>query len=227
MGRSEPVGCVRHVVNIEAFGDQGDDLVLTLFCIALQLDKSGQNWNEVEVDRNQFSRWYEAVLKRMYGNRDNGFAIMLITIPILERYVRCKNNLERNSTIGSVGLTELLQIFPEAESTETIGAVWDATRNGLLHQLTFFTEKRSKTQLPIVRLTHDTRVAIRLEDDRSISINPVHFSRRVVRVVKGDFATFCRDSPDSTTPLPVTASFNPGSLANETRIPATGTETQR
>ena len=38
----------------------------------------------------EFKQWYADVLDRMYPDRDAGFAIMLITIPILERYIRCR-----------------------------------------------------------------------------------------------------------------------------------------
>jgi hypothetical protein len=171
----------------------------------------------------EFKRWYADILEKMYPDRDAGFAIMLITIPILERYIRCKLDLPRGGSIGDEGINAIGQIFPEPGSSEVIESVWDATRNGLLHQLTFFSETRSKAQLPVVRLTHDTLVAIRCEDDRSISINPEHFSKRVISQVLGDFNTFSRYSEDTITPLPKVSPWNPGSLTSYTRIPPSGT----
>jgi hypothetical protein len=171
----------------------------------------------------EFKQWYAAVLERLYPDRDAGFAIMLITIPILERYIRCKLDLPRGGAIGDEGIKAISRIFPEPGTREVIESVWDAARNGLLHQLTFFSETRSKEQLPVVRLTHDTLVAIRCEDDRSISINPVYFSKRVISQVLGDFDTFSRFAEDSITPLPRVRPWDPGSLTSYTRIPSSGT----
>ncbi|MDM7912275.1 MAG: hypothetical protein QUS09_04185, partial [Methanotrichaceae archaeon] len=158
----------------------------------------------------EFKRWYADILEKMYPDRDAGFAIMLITIPILERYIRCKFNLPRGGNIREKGKKAIYQVFPELGSLEAIGNLWDALRNGLLHQLTFFSETLANDQLPIVRLTHDTSVAIRCEDDKSISVHPVFFAERAIQLVMEDFATFNRDDVDSITPLPAVFSLNPG-----------------
>lgn len=176
------------------------------------------------MDLSEFRRWYIDVLERLYPERDSGFAIMLITIPILERYIRCKLRIPRGGSIGEKGIQAICQLFPEPESTAAIKSVWECARHGLLHQLTFFSETRSNVQLPVVRLTHDILVAMRIEDDDSISIHPVYFSKRVVRAVLEDFATFSSNADDSISPLPEVLPMDPGSLTNFTKTSPYGTQ---
>ena len=153
--------------------------------------------------RVRYHRWYRAILEKLFSDRDAGYAILMITFPLLERFVF---GLTRRSTadhFSSHEKKEILAIFKdELRTINNVGDFWSACRHGLLHQVTPFISKKNGDPFPNVVLTHDIPVPICIEDDGSIIVHPVLFARRILDSIEADFSTFRGGKEAHINPLP-------------------------
>ena len=147
---------------------------------------------------NDFERWYVQVLQKLYLDTDAGFVVLLVTLPILERYIRYRCSIRQEDVLSDDGYIELISLFPELEKLETAKAFWRACRHGLLHQLTFFPEARSTSALPSIIPNYSIPSAIGVEADGAIAVHPVLFSKKVVDRVLREVETFWRAKEKST-----------------------------
>jgi hypothetical protein len=154
----------------------------------------------MSTHRDNFESWYKKVLELLYPHRDAGFPILLITFPLLERYLRQKTCLASDDTLSDGFYDELMQIFPVLTSRDHARNLWQIYRNGLVHEITFSHQTRKGAVMPTGSLSHD-KPMITIESDGSIWINPRDFAQHVVSTIESDFSTF-EGSSASTSRLP-------------------------
>lgn len=135
-------------------------------------------------NRINFISWYAETLNILYGREEAGFPILIITFPLLERYLTNKKMPDGKPNRNKA----LLDIFPELHDVPTAKVFWDISRNSLLHNVSLSRPHYGKGQ-PSAWITHGTG-DISIDSDGNFWINPVDFSKRVVQVIEADFSTF-------------------------------------
>jgi hypothetical protein len=151
-----------------------------------------------------FKTWYVQVLEGLYENRDAGIVILMIVLPLLERYLRRKHRVAEGKKLNTTAMVGLCAMFPALQTAKQAQLFWDVFRNGFLHHATVSRSKKG-VALPGGFLTHDIAEPIRVGLDRRITVNPVAFSKTVLGTILGDFATFEADAP----PLPQVVRLDP------------------
>ncbi|MEA3427871.1 MAG: hypothetical protein U9Q84_01345 [Thermodesulfobacteriota bacterium] len=147
-----------------------------------------------------FKSWYVHVLEGLYEDRDAGFAILMISIPLLERYLREKRgSYERN--LNDTFYDQMQKKFSELTSQELCKQFWQVYRNGLLHQVTISKRNMKGIKMPVGWLSHDVPM-LKIDKDGSFGVHPVKFSRRIICIIENDFSTFFGEHSKNH-PLPV------------------------
>ncbi len=179
----------------------------------------------MNMHRANFDAWYKGVVDLLYPQRDAGFAILLITFPLLERYLRQRTGLTSDQTLTDEFYNHLTQLFPELKTSAIAKSFWQVYRNGLLHEIALSRQTHKGTVLPTGWVSHD-KPLITIEVDGSMWLNPVEFSQRVVATIEADFATFEGASPASTRlPLVKPQAVATGSGATSSQRIILGTNT--
>jgi hypothetical protein len=151
-------------------------------------------------DIGNFKSWFEDVLRDLYPRHEAGLAILLISFPILERYLRQMANISLNHKVTKeAGMKELLKLLPELNSTKDARKFWNIYRNGLLHTLTF-REDYSGVPFRSGGASHDIS-DILTKKGKDYWIHPVKFARHIVSAVESNFKTFQGD-PNAKSSLP-------------------------
>jgi hypothetical protein len=146
----------------------------------------------VSVERENFNRWYKRPLGNLYADNDAGFPILLITLPLLERFLREKTGVYEDKLTPEF-YREIERIFPALRtknpwpgsgSETTAQRFWSVFRNGLCHQATL-------RELPDIFFAGLNNEAPDVRTDGlSFVVSPVKFSRRVIEEIEADFNMF-------------------------------------
>lgn len=154
---------------------------------------------DIQNPRVRFHLWYRCILEKIFPDRNAGFAILMITFPLLERYAFGKTGGRADGKLGEPEKKVIKGLFSEIESISLsqVGLLWRAYRHGLLHQVTLF-----PNQTPIGWVSHDIPTALEIDGKRMV-IHPVKFAERVLEVIEKDFETFCGDKRSDLVNLPV------------------------
>jgi hypothetical protein len=137
-----------------------------------------------------FKAWYADVLEGLHANRNAGIPAFMITLPLLERYLRLKSGLTAKDDVNGTFRANLIGMFPALRDDRVAKDFWTVFRHGFLHQATLSGQTRAGDQLPAASLTHDIPDPVWIESDGSFIVNPVSFSRAVVSSIEQDFPTF-------------------------------------
>jgi hypothetical protein len=168
--------------------------------------KLRKEWDiPMEQHRANFKAWYAHVLEGLYANQNAGIAAFMVTLPLLERYLRLKSGMTlKDHYVKKPFRAELGIMFPALRDDQVAEKFWTIFRHGFLHHatLSFSWETDDGDMLPIGRLTHHpVQYSVRIESDGSFTVNPVSFSRTVVSAIEGDFVTYVGKDLDAL-PLP-------------------------
>lgn len=148
----------------------------------------------MKSDRQLYTEWFADVLEELYLMKA-GFPIMLVVLPILERYLREKSGVGEGR-LGKEFYSELIEVFPVLTSNAIAKSFWHIYRNGLLHQLTFSRQNSKKKEMPSACITFDQDSALRILDSNRFSVNPISFSQRVNEEILRNFDHMkSRESP--------------------------------
>jgi len=131
-----------------------------------------------------FIRWFKEPLNSLYKNPHAGFAIVILSLPILERYLREKSGVCEQLNLDDRFHQEFLKMFPSVKDMPTARNFWVVYRHGLLHQATL---KAHDTVLSAA--VHGGAAEIEF-DGKVFTVSPVKFSEHVVNAIEGDFATY-------------------------------------
>jgi hypothetical protein len=141
------------------------------------------------LDRQNFEAWFAAVLESLYPTRDAGLIVAMVTFPLLERYLRQKVVLPADQRLTDAFHDELARLIPGLRDRAQAKQFWSAVRNGLLHQATVQPDPDTKST--ICALTHDIPCIFLMDETTgTLVLHPVLFAKRVIEVIRADFATF-------------------------------------
>ncbi len=181
----------------------------------------------MDEDRRNFQAWYADILQSLYSTRAGGIAVLMISTPLLERYLRQKNGRTPEQSLDDSCMETLRSVFPALVDTATARKFWGVYRNGFLHQATLSLKTRGGVPLPAGSLTHDESAAIRVNADGSFVLHPELFSRQVVKTIEGDFPTFVGTGNPGPRPPQVVAYASPASSPLDTSNIVLSTESRR
>ena len=85
-------------------------------------------------DRENFEAWFVRPLQSLYNKEEFALIIVMVTLPLLDRYLQQKTKLVGKSRRRQAFFAAFEQLFPIGENAETF---WWMCRSGLLHQGTF------------------------------------------------------------------------------------------
>lgn len=162
----------------------------------------------MSTDLNNFKEWYVGTLAQMYPRRESGIAVFMITLPLLERYLRQKNRLTPSDNLTDACMIDLCSLFVALENVQVAWQFWNVFRNGFLHQATLSLKTKKGNDLPVGWLSHDKPHPVSVESDGSIWVHPVLFSKHVIQAIEKNFEVFSGTG----TPLPTVTQYG--------RIPA-------
>jgi hypothetical protein len=140
-----------------------------------------------------FQSWYSDVIRSLCDDRGAGFVLLLITLPLLERYARQKLGLspQENLTDRSPFYDELVNLVPELGTRDDALNFWRVYRNGLLHAVTLSSETRGGgIKLPASAVSHDKSACFLIDPHGGYWLNPALFAKRVLNIIESDFKTF-------------------------------------
>lgn len=142
-----------------------------------------------------FKAWYVQVLEGLYEKPDAGIAVLMISLPLLERYLRRKHRLTPADNMTDDAMGGLCAMFPGFGAIAQARKFWNVYRHGFLHQATVSRNAKGGAVLPDGWLTLDIAEPIRVEPDGSFTVNPVVFSKKVIDIISNDFSTFEAGEP--------------------------------
>jgi hypothetical protein len=177
----------------------------------------------MNTNKENFKLWFCNVIESLYGNKNAGFSILMLTFPLLERYLRSKSNTPENSVLGPPFYDELVKLFPVLkDNVDNITAknFWQVYRNGILHQATLSQRDNKGIKMPDGWLSGEKKdIEI---DQGAFWVNPVEFTRRVIDIIDKDFSNF--EAPGSSShPLAIEQSSSDGfygTSGSGTRMPS-------
>jgi hypothetical protein len=149
------------------------------------------NFNKInicpQITKSNFKKWFEDVLNKLADNPEAGLPMMMITLPLLERYLRRLCGMKFSDTIGPKFKSELRKIFPVLDSNKRAYMFWNVFRNGLLHQAAL---NPGKDWMGWIK--HETaHDAIVVEKKyKEFWVGPTQFAHEVIKVINGNFSVF-------------------------------------
>jgi hypothetical protein len=150
-----------------------------------------------------FDNWFARPLGLLNADPHGGFAVLMIAIPLLERYLREKSRCFEGD-LDDRFYSEFVKLFPDLNLDQAKN-FWHSYRNGLLHRASFSKRNRRGTIMPQAWISSRTAMApttinYDLANDVFVLL-PKEFSDRVLRVIHDDFSTFL-GSGSTSHPLP-------------------------
>lgn len=125
----------------------------------------------------RFKLWFADPLRELAGGDHKGFIVLMVGLPLLERYLRGRTNAEPNSDRFRMALCD---VFPELP-LERSEAFWITYRHGLLHNVAFWRDDHGLTD----NLDGPLQV-----DAQQVLLNQRHFVERILLTIERDFAPF-------------------------------------
>jgi hypothetical protein len=157
----------------------------------------------MKTTRDYFNDWFKKTLSDLYVKEEAGFIVFMMSLTLLERYLRQKTGLNTRGNARKVFSSDLSRLFPKIGGIGPAEIFWEVCRHGLMHQATFRIVTESGETISEIGLHNDADV-VEYKSDGSrhcFVISPVKFSKAVIREIENDFSTFeGHGSPDH--PLP-------------------------
>jgi hypothetical protein len=162
--------------------------------------------SHVTTNADNFKTWFTDVLPKLYGEEHAGFVLLMVAFPLLERYLRQRNQRTPQDDLNDHCWTDLRALFGTLKNNQQASQFWAIFRNGLLHQVTLSREKKDLTSLPVGYVGPNKTSAVDIESDGSFWVQPELFTQTVLAAIESDFATFEGKSGPGT-PLPKIAQY--------------------
>jgi len=136
-----------------------------------------------------FNRWFKEPILRLQTDPQTGFIIVMISLALLERYLREKSGTCESKSLQPGFHAEFVKLFPMI-GVDAAPKFWAVCRHGLMHQATFKTVFDGKN---ITVGLHESAPIITHSDGSSgdmFMISTTKFSNRVIEVIENDPSTF-------------------------------------
>ena len=157
----------------------------------------------MKMDETQFRKWYVEILEDLY-QKEAGFPIMLIALPILERYLREETGIGEN-TLDDRFFNGLIGVFQEIKEINKAKQFWHTYRNGLLHQVTFSLRNMKNQTMPPSCIRFDQDEPVVYDENDRVSVNPILFAKKIVDKVLANYKCM-NGSRSPNHPIPYTFS---------------------
>jgi len=146
-------------------------------------------------NRINFEQWFKAPILKLQQDSEAGFIVVIVSVALLERYLREKSGLHEDPQVNSSFLNELVKVFPILGKDDLARKFWSVCRNGLMHQVTF-KSKWGGNDLTI-GLKEDSAPIDHHNDGKNdrFMISPSKFSNQVIATIENDFPAF--EAPSS------------------------------
>lgn len=143
--------------------------------------------SETPENRANFNLWFARILNDLVKDPHAGFATMMISLPLLERYLRQKTSNFEETSLSSAFRNELVVCFPNLGSEALAKDFWSVFRHGMLHQGTF---RRLGDSTGTSGKLANCATAVELDAEGNFVVNPTKFAAVVVSLIENDFLTF-------------------------------------
>ena len=159
--------------------------------------------------REHFQKWFVEPLNYLYTNEHAGFAIVMLSLPLLERYLRQKSGVHEKTSLDSRFFNELFSLFPTLGDTATARDFWRLYRHGLLHQATLKTEIGT-LEVSVKNDIDAWPITVSMcSQGRRFIVAPVVLSKMIIGEIESNFSTFI--APNSTAHPLSTVAISAGS----------------
>ena len=135
------------------------------------------------TDRENFEAWFVQPLETLYDKEEFGFIIVMVTLPLLERYLRLKAKLPIGKP-NKAFFAAFEKLFPLGGKASTF---WWMCRNGLLHQGTF--NGRG------VFIVHGQSEPLAVDGAAFFLLQPVVFTQKVLAAILSSFEEYASMEP--------------------------------
>jgi hypothetical protein len=145
---------------------------------------------DMATNKDNFNLWFRTTIKSLYDKEHVGFPILMLTFPLLERYLRVISGLKETDRLNDIFYKNLGTKFPAVNDVETAKNFWQVYRNGLLHQATFSKRNLKNIEMPDGWLSGEISCAVKIDSDGHFWVNPVEFAEIVLDTIDKDFGNF-------------------------------------
>jgi len=184
-------------------------------------EKLRRRENEMPTHKDNFNLWFREIIESLYKNEDAGFPLLMLTFPLLERYLRKKSNTSESSSVGDPFYDELLNFFPILNNRVNAKKFWQVYRNGILHQATLSQRDRKGINMPDGWLSGDEKEDVHIDSSGAFWVNPVYFASHVINAIDKDFLNFeARSNSDHRLATVITATDGSHSTSGPGRPPS-------
>jgi hypothetical protein len=139
------------------------------------------------TDRENFEAWFVRPLQSLFEREEFGFIIVMVTLPLLERYLRQKAKLHSDKKLNDTFFVAFEELFPLGGKAKKF---WRMCRNGLLHQSTFSGRG--------VFIVHGQSEPLAVDHEAFFRLEPVIFAQKVLAAILSGFEDYVSMEP----PLP-------------------------
>jgi hypothetical protein len=150
-----------------------------------------------------FHRWIRNPIRRLSRQKDTGFAVAMITFPVLERWIRGKVGIKSRPLQGTDGDQFYAELAVQFEALHDpadgcfVGVAetfWQAFRNGILHQVTFSTKPiRAQVKAQPVFCAFVERSGVPIvtkHSPPSFLLDPYAFAEVTLSIIEKDFSHY-------------------------------------
>src|SRR6266850_1397405 len=138
----------------------------------------------MSANRENFDCWFKNILEPLYEQPGAGFAILMIALPLLERYLREKSKTRESRNLKPCFYVEFREVFP-VPTVEVARQFWQVYRHGLLHQAA----PKQSDQKKVVWMSSNHQ-ALEYDSSGHFYVNAVEFARKVIQTIEAHFETF-------------------------------------
>ncbi|MDI6741957.1 MAG: hypothetical protein QMD11_04370 [Smithella sp.] len=139
----------------------------------------------MSTHKENFKHWFSDTIESLYENENAGFPILMLTFPLLERYLRSKSQTYEKS-LKKPFYNELLNLFPTLTDRTNAESFWEIYRHGILHQATL---SQKKNHIDKIWISNYKKDAIFYEKN-VFYVNPVEFAKKVIDIINNDFPNY-------------------------------------
>jgi len=154
----------------------------------------------------KFRLWYREPIETLIAkDQHTGFAVLMLTLPILERYVRQKLKINQDN-LPDQFYAELEKLFPGLKSRTNAKRFWRIYRHGLLHQATLQSVDGS------IAFVHNSVEMLNSSiDGCTFGLSPNRFAVEVLTIIEKDLSIFeNRSGPQPQLPTVSVSSMSSG-----------------
>jgi len=141
--------------------------------------------------KDNFNLWFRKSIESLYGNENAGFPILMLVLPLLERYLRSKSGVPEGEKLTPAFFNELVALFPSLKDETLARNFWQVYRNGILHQATLSRKNSRGTMMPDGWLSGNDKIKdFEIDSNGHFWVNPVKFAKKVIDTINNDFSNY-------------------------------------